>query len=94
MTPSQVLPIATVIAGATGTANQGDFVTIDDKVGELWAGTIWAPKFVALRLDITGSPTNVRMVVHLRYEVVEVPWMDWFLMWETLDGVVDGTREW
>ncbi|MCJ2532028.1 MAG: hypothetical protein LN413_07000 [Candidatus Thermoplasmatota archaeon] len=55
-------------------------------------GTIWAPQFVGVRFDEKGA-ANFTGFLHLDYEMVMVPWMDWFIMWEFLDNIVDGARD-
>ncbi len=56
-------------------------------------GTIWAPSFVGVRLgEQGGGVVDWDLDVHLDYEVVDVPWMDWFIMWDFLDNVVNNER--
>ena len=60
--------------------------------GDKIAGTIWAPRMVGVRFVEIGD-IQWDIDVHLDYERVDVPWMDWFIMWEFLDGVVDNERQ-
>lgn len=55
-------------------------------------GTVWAPRVVGIRLVIAGF-SGVDLDVHLDYEAVDVPWMDWFMKWDHLDNVVDNDKE-
>lgn len=55
-------------------------------------GTVWAPAYVGLRVLIGGTLT-VDVKAHIDYEVIEVPWMDWFIMWDFLDNVVNNDDE-
>ena len=90
LTPGLLLGIASVHAGVLGTANQFGAMAINKHFGA--AGTLWAPRIVGLRLTVTGF-TNVNLQVHLDYERVDVPWMDWFIMWDYLDNVADNARD-
>ncbi len=56
-------------------------------------GTIWAPRLVGWRTLIGGTWTNYDFQIHIDYDVVEVPWMDWFIMWDFLDNVPDNDEE-
>ena len=89
MDPGILLPIAEIgnfQANATGT---GAII-----INDLWQGqgTLWVPKVVAIRQQEVGAIAwNVD--VHLNYQVVDVPWMDWFIMWDFLDNVVNNARD-
>ncbi len=87
MTPGLQLPIGGVRMGETVTANQPTFVAIDDLFHA--QGTVWAPRFVGVRVVENGGATTVNCDVHLDYERVDVPWMDWFIMWDFLDNIID-----
>ena len=39
-------------------------------------------------VDEQGSMTY-QLFLYLSYEVIDVPWWDWILMWDFLDGVVN-----
>ena len=56
-------------------------------------GTMWAPRFVGWRTLVGGSWTNYDFVIHIDYEVVFLPWRDWFVHWEFLDGTPTAQRE-
>jgi len=56
-------------------------------------GTVWAPRFVGARFTLLGGFDAFQGAVHLDYEEIEVPWMDWFIMWEFLDNVVNDELE-
>ena len=44
-------------------------------------------------VEANANLTAYDIDVHLDYERIDVPWMDWFIMWEFLDGIVDNERE-
>ncbi len=96
MTPGLELPIAVIgseraQADATGTITAGAEALIKEMFHA--QGTVWAPRFVGVRVVESGSITGYDVDVHLDYERIEVPWMDWFLMWDFLDNVVDNQRD-
>ncbi len=88
LTPGLLLPVAQV--RMSGNATNNEDVDVDDIFRA--QGTIWAPRVVGVRLVEFGS-VNLDVDVHLDYERIDVPWMDWLLMWEFLDGIVDNERE-
>ena len=55
-------------------------------------GTVWVPRVVGIRVVETGVVSQ-DVDVHLEYERIELPWMEWFLEWEFLDGVINNERE-
>ncbi len=55
-------------------------------------GTIWAPAFVGVKF-MEQVAVSWDIDVWLKYERIDVPWMDWFMMWDFLDNVVNDTRE-
>ena len=96
MTPGLQLPIAQVywnlIESNSGTA--GSAAGLGVVMRDLFRaqGTIWAPRGVGIRaVEVGGMTIDAR--VHLDYEMVDVPWMDWFIMWELLDGIGDNELE-
>ena len=91
MTPGLLLPVAAVYAPATGTTNPSGFTI--DQLGDRLAGTIWAPRNVAVRVIERGAVVAYQLELHLDYHKVDVPWMDWFIAWDYLDNVVDETVE-
>lgn len=60
----------------------------------LWhaSGTVWVPRFVGIFMNEVGS-VNTDVDVHLDYERIDIPWMNWFIKWDWLDNVVDGQRD-
>ena len=94
LTPGLILPVGELTASTAGaTANRVDSHIIRDTFHA--QGTIWAPRVVGVRFEEPFA-TNLGdwdVDVHLDYESVDVPWMDWFIMWEFLDGIVDNERE-
>ena len=89
MNPGLLLPIAEVGTHQADATGHAPIV-----INNLWKsqGTLWVPRVVGLRQQEVGALTW-DIDVHLDYEVVEVPWMDYFMMWEHLDNVVDNTRD-
>ena len=55
-------------------------------------GSIWAPEWVGIYHNETGTAAT-DVDVHLDYEMVMIPWMEWFIMSEWIDGVTDGQRD-
>ena len=95
LTPGLILPIAAVgMERAESTAVGFASVGIDSMVREMFRaqGTVWVPRVVGIRLLESGTAT-LDADVHLDYERIELPWMEWFLEWEFLDGVIDNERE-
>ncbi|MEE9592363.1 MAG: hypothetical protein V3W28_02140 [Thermoplasmata archaeon] len=88
LTPGLILPVASI-------ATEGDTTNMQAMhVEQLFQaqGTVWAPRLVGLRVVEVGSQ-GVTVRVHLDYEVVEVPWEQWFIMWDFLDNVTDNSLE-
>ncbi len=57
-------------------------------------GSIWVPAYVGLRVFIRGTWTEFEAAVHLDYEQLMIPWMDWFIRWDFLDNIsVTNKRE-
>lgn len=93
LTPGQLLPVGAAASFSGATGGTGNAFAVDQR-GDKIAGTIWAPKFVGVRLDGGNFPANVTIDVWLSYEVVDVEWMDWFFYWDYLDNIVDNAKEW
>lgn len=92
LSPGLLLSVGRVHAAATATASLYNDVNVEQVFAA--HGTLWAPAFVGLRINFaSGSPTAFQCFVHLDYDIVLVPWMDWFIMWEWLDEVPDNSRE-
>ncbi len=93
LTPGLLLPIAQTGFALQEVSAVGQRVYFLNIVKLFHAqGTVWAPRVVGVRVVEVGS-VGWDVDVHLDYDVVEVPWMDWFIMWEFLDGIVDNERE-
>ena len=89
MDPGLLLPIAE-IGMVQNDATGGQALILND----LWMaeGRIFAPTYVGVRQQEVGTLVwNVD--VHLEYERVFLPWRDWFVHWELLDGVVNNARD-
>lgn len=96
LTPGLLLPVASFLANR----GQGDATGswgADMPVDQVFRGqgSIWAPRVVGVRLEFEGGGTFNQFsgFMHVDYERVDVPWMDWFLMWDFLDNIVDDERE-
>ncbi len=83
-------------------AEIGGDISVASSVGrEVWAvdsvvhslfhehGSIWAPKYVGMLWSERGTAI-LDARVHLKYDVVMIPWVEWFVKWDFLDHVVDG----
>lgn len=91
LTPGLILPIGIVHSTSVGATHPNAFQV--EQLGEHASGTIWAPRVVGLRHIEAGTVTwNIR--AYLSYEMVFLPWRDWFVHWEFLDGIGDNAREW
>ena len=97
LTPGLLLPVATVhsnmINASVGNTDQpltGTPVMIHSLFHA--QGTVWAPRVVGVRMVEVGT-VDIDADLHLDYESVDVPWMDWFIMWEFLDGIADNERQ-
>ncbi len=93
MTPGLQMLIGTIGTAytqldGTGNSSSGDVVQNRFRA----QGTVWAPRFIGVRVVEVGT-INMDVNIHLDYEQINVPWMDWFLMWEFLDGIADNEQE-
>ena len=55
-------------------------------------GTLWVPQFVGVRVQEIGTVVYDLRVL-LSYEMVFIPWMEWFILWDFLDNVNDNGEE-
>ncbi len=55
-------------------------------------GTVWAPKYVGVSFVELGT-VDLQADVFLDYEVVEIPWMEWFVKWDFLDHISGQQRD-
>lgn len=95
LNPGLLLPVGIVGSRqlqttAVGEASLGANAAVHDLFHA--HGTLWAPSFVGVQGLETGG-ADVDISLHMDYEVVMVPWMEWFLMWEFLDNVIDNTKD-
>ena len=94
LTPGLILPVASIMMSKAAAAQTWDNFQIQQEFKA--KGSIWAPRVVGVHISDVGStelPDSVRWIVHLDYEQVDIPWMDWFILWDFLDGINDGARE-
>lgn len=95
--PGLILPVLNLgaqveVLGAEGKGVGGPMI---HKLDELFRGTVWAPAYLGIRVEFDvdwGGGLNVNL--WLDYEVLMIPWMDWFILWEYLDNVVNNAQEW
>lgn len=96
LTPGLILPVAQAFGASRTVGGDSDATSMTvQQLGGEFAGTIWAPRVVGWRNDESGvgPPTTVRWRIHLEYEMVDVEWMRWFLMWDFLDNITDNEEE-
>lgn len=94
LTPGLILPVAAVAAGKSGTANIWNAFQVTQEFKA--QGSVWAPRVVGVFIsDVGGAglPDTIRWFIHLDYEQVDIPWMDWFILWDFLDGIGDNERQ-
>ena len=95
MDPGLILPIAAYGAEQRVSTSVGIHVyPLGGMFQDLFRtkGTIWAAKYVAVGVTEIGG-ISVAVNVHLEYDVVEIPWMEWFVKWDFLDHIVNNTRD-
>ena len=95
LTPGLLLPLGTVLVNQAASSGQRmDAIVVDHTPARAVQGTLWAPRMVGVRLvEAAGDFTSFDIDVFLSYERIDIPWMDWFIAWEFLDGIVDNERE-
>ncbi len=92
LTPGLELRIADATLGKTATANLWNSIQVQQQFRA--QGKIFAPRVVGLFVELgSGGIDTLDWVVELEYERIDIPWMDWLLQWEYLDGIVDNERE-
>ncbi len=89
LSPGLLLPVGQVIGEQLSGIGTGSPTIIDLFHAQ---GTVWAPRMVGKR-EVEVGDVNWDIDMHLDYEQVDVPWMDWFIMWDFLDNIVDNERE-
>ncbi len=88
LNPGLLLRVGTVVVTGEGTNNNS--VLVEQQF--MAQGTIWTPRVVGVRVTESGA-IDVDCDVEIDYERIEVPWMDWFIMWDFLDNIVDNERQ-
>ncbi len=92
LSPGLVLPVANLYVSKTGTAQEFNAVQVEQIFRA--QGSIWAPRVVGIGSGgFVGGLDSVRWRVFLDYERIEIPWMDWFLLWDWLDNVTNDSFE-
>ncbi len=90
--PGLNLELAHVHSGQLDTTSERSHLTLQKN--PLHMGTLWAPRFVGGRIGVSeGGFTGITVNIELIYERVQVPWMEWFIMWDFLDNVPNNTEE-
>lgn len=92
MTPGQLLRIGSV-GGATLAATPEITGTVIQDDGHQLVGQVWVPRRVGLRFVLANGSGAWDIDVHLDYERIMIPFMDWFIGWDYLDNVVDNDEE-
>lgn len=93
LTPGLLLPVAYIGANvieATAVGRFGTAVVVENLFKA--QGSVWAPRVVGVRL-LFSALSSIDLRIHVDYEMVEVPWMNWFLMWDFLDNITDNELE-
>ena len=86
--PGLLLPVINMHVGVTATASLVQALE-EERFGHHMNGTLWAPAFLGLNLVLGGNVATAFANVHLDYDVILVPWMDYMIMWDFLDNVVN-----
>lgn len=90
--PGQDIPVGNLLVGDIGNANGESAIFVHEFF--MAKGTVWAPRFVGMRLnEKAGALPNWHIKLHLDYEIVQVPWEEWLILWDQLDNVVDNSFE-
>jgi len=89
LTPGLVLPVWQYQSDLGAALAEGRGQT---EFRESIRGTVWAPAYVGLNI-ITSNLTDLQVSVHLDYDVIDVPFWDWFVMWDFLDNITDDSTE-
>ncbi len=93
LNPGQDIPVGNLLVGDIGNANGESAIFVHEFF--MAHGTVWAPAYVGIRLnEKAGALVNWHLKLHLNYEEIEVPFMDWFIMWDYLDNITENTFEW
>ncbi len=92
LSPGLLLPVAEVHASKTGVAQE--FNQVEVRQVFKGQGTIWAPRVVGLGVGgLVGGVDSLRWRVYIDYETVDIPWEDWFFLWDFLDNVTNDSFE-
>ncbi len=90
LSPGLHLPIGYAVLGINATPTKAFYFEKDVFHAQ---GTIWAPAWIGIHTVEQGTIGASSAEIHLDYERIDVPWMDWFIMWEFLDNITDGALE-
>ena len=55
-------------------------------------GSIWVPQFVGTYWAEQGDAA-IRATMHLQYEVILIPWMEFMIRWDWLDNITDNDEQ-
>ncbi len=94
MDPGIILPVAQVggqrqVVTAVGENIFGNNSVIYKLFHE--QGSIWAPKYVSAAWFEQGG-MSIFATLHLVYEVIEIPWIEWFVKWDFLDNITNNAE--
>lgn len=92
--PGLILPVAEVASQVNEVSAVGQRVG-NLIINDLWEfeGTVWVPGWMGVRFIEIGTAATITVHLHLLWEPIEVPWVEWFHMWEFLDGITNNARE-
>lgn len=95
LNPGFLIGVAQVAADRAEQTSVGEHIyPLDASIHNIFHehGSIWAPKYVGAAWFEQGVVT-IRATMHLKYEMVEIPWVEWFVKWDFLDGITDNAEE-
>ncbi len=92
LNPGQVLHVATLLGAKSGNANEHGGWSLTQH-GDKIAGRIWAPSFVGFFSTFTSTIDSMDWRMYLEFEQVDVPFWDWFMLWDHIDRVPDLQEE-
>lgn len=93
LNPGLLLPVAQLIASHTAAGADSSGVQVIP-LGDKLAGTVWVPKVVGVRAVENQATLAIHHVlIHLEYEMIDIPYWDWFIEWDFLDNVVDNSQD-
>ncbi len=90
LTPGLILPVFAYQNDLGGAIGEGRDM---QELGHHHIGTVWVPAYVGINVTASGNLTDFQASIHLDYDVIDVPFWDWFVMWDFLDNITDDSTE-